>query len=75
LPWPGISVDGAEQDCRDHGEQNCPVIATDDGGEPVGHAAIQPVLNGDERLHRLFYGEFGPGCLRTMEGNHALSRR
>jgi hypothetical protein len=45
-------VDRAEQDCGTHGEEDGARVPAHDVAKPLTHAAIKPVLNGDERLHR-----------------------
>ena len=46
-------VDRAEQDRGGHGEENGASAPARDLAEPLSHSAMEPVLNGEKRLHQL----------------------
>jgi hypothetical protein len=43
----------AEHHCDGHGEEDGACVAARNIAKALTHAAIEPVLNGEERLHRL----------------------
>jgi hypothetical protein len=49
----------AEQDCCGQGEEDGACVSARDVGEALAHAAVKPVLNGEQRLHRLVRARMG----------------
>ena len=44
-------MQGPEQDSRNHRTENGPHVAASDMAEATRHAAIEPVLEGNQRVH------------------------